>query len=64
MDTKELLKRKLTMLGTEQENKPELPPELLTTKNRPVKTSMFVFMTDAFLVFYMPKKCVTHEYAA
>ncbi|XP_067088064.1 piggyBac transposable element-derived protein 4-like [Osmerus mordax] len=52
----ELLKRKLTMVGTIRKNKPELPPQLLTTKNRPVNSSKFVFTADTSLVSYVPKK--------
>jgi hypothetical protein len=63
----ELLKRKLTMGGTAQKNKPELPPPLLNTLNRPINSSKFLFRTDTSLVSYVPKKgkkCGTHEYAA
>lgn len=52
----ELLKRKLTMVGTIRKNKSELPPQLLTTKNRPVKSSKFVYTDDRSLVSYVPKK--------
>ena len=52
----ELLKRKLTMVGTIRKNKPELPPQLLTMKNRPVKSSKFVYTADTSLVSYVPKK--------
>lgn len=52
----ELLKRKLTMVGTVRKNKPELPPPLLTTKNRPINSSNYVFTADMSLVSYVPKK--------
>uniref|UniRef100_UPI003AAE7D3F piggyBac transposable element-derived protein 4-like n=1 Tax=Centroberyx gerrardi TaxID=166262 RepID=UPI003AAE7D3F len=52
----ELHKRKLTMVGTLCKNKPELPPQLLTTRNRPVNSSKFVLTGDTSLVSYMPKK--------
>ncbi|XP_071390069.1 piggyBac transposable element-derived protein 4-like [Centroberyx affinis] len=52
----ELLKRKLTMVGTIRKNKSELPPPLLTTKNRRVKSSKFVYTADTSLVSYVPKK--------
>jgi len=52
----ELLKRKLTMVGTIWKNKSELPPQILTSKNRPVKSSKFAYTADTSLVSYMPKK--------
>ena len=52
----ELLKRKLTMVGTIRKNKSELPPQLLTSKNRPVKSSKFASTADTSLVSYVPKK--------
>lgn len=44
------------MVGTIRKNKSELPPQLLTTKNRPVKSSKFVYTADTSLVSYVPKK--------
>ncbi|XP_034048225.1 piggyBac transposable element-derived protein 1-like [Thalassophryne amazonica] len=52
----ELLKRKLTMVGTIRKNKSELSPQLLTSKNRPVMSSKFAYMADTSLVSYVPKK--------
>ncbi|XP_060792618.1 piggyBac transposable element-derived protein 4-like [Neoarius graeffei] len=52
----ELLKRKLTMLGTVRKNKTELPPQLLKTEERPVQSSKFAFTADTTLVSYVPKK--------
>ncbi|XP_051982284.1 piggyBac transposable element-derived protein 4-like [Xyrauchen texanus] len=52
----ELLKRKVTMLGTVRKNKPELPSELLAMKNRKVTSSMFAFTEKATVVSYCPKK--------
>ncbi|KAL3969261.1 leucine-rich repeat-containing G protein-coupled receptor 6 [Sarotherodon galilaeus] len=52
----ELLKRKLTMVGTIRKNKSELPPQLMTMKNGPVKSSKFVYTADTSLVSYVPKK--------
>ncbi len=52
----ELLKRKVTMLGTVRKNKPELPPELLAVKNREVTSSVFAFTDKATVVSYCPKK--------
>lgn len=44
------------MIGTVRKNKPELPPQLLTTKSRPVNSYKFVFTADTSLVYYVPKK--------
>ncbi len=52
----ELLKRKLTMLGTVRKNKPELPSKLLAMKNRKVTSSMFAFNDRATVISYCPKK--------
>uniref|UniRef100_A0A3Q3J2G5 PiggyBac transposable element-derived protein domain-containing protein n=1 Tax=Monopterus albus TaxID=43700 RepID=A0A3Q3J2G5_MONAL len=52
----ELLKRKLTMGGTIRKNKPELPPQLLETKGRPLNSSRFLYTADTSLVSYVPKK--------
>ncbi|XP_014912949.1 piggyBac transposable element-derived protein 4-like [Poecilia latipinna] len=52
----QLLKRKITMIGTVRKNKPELPPALLTTKERKVFSSKFAFTPTTTLVSYLPKK--------
>ncbi|XP_027874871.1 piggyBac transposable element-derived protein 4-like [Xiphophorus couchianus] len=52
----ELLKRKLTMVGTVRKNRAELPAELLVTKNRDPHSSMFAFTDNTALVSYCPKK--------
>nr|XP_020462270.1 LOW QUALITY PROTEIN: piggyBac transposable element-derived protein 4-like [Monopterus albus] len=52
----ELLKRKLTMVGTIRKNKPELPPQLLQTKDRPINSSMFMYTADTSLVSCVPRK--------
>ncbi|XP_060780363.1 piggyBac transposable element-derived protein 4-like [Neoarius graeffei] len=52
----ELLKRKVTMLGTVRKNKLELPPHLLKLNNRPVYSSKFAYTPDTTLVSYVPKK--------
>ncbi|XP_063049276.1 piggyBac transposable element-derived protein 4-like [Engraulis encrasicolus] len=52
----ELLKRKLTMVGTVRKNKPELPPALLGMKDRAPLSSKFAFSDKATLVSYHPKK--------
>lgn len=45
----ELLKRKLTIVGPIRKNRSELPPQLLTSKNRPVKSSKFAYTVDTSL---------------
>ncbi|KAL6487771.1 hypothetical protein MHYP_G00043970 [Metynnis hypsauchen] len=52
----ELLKRKLTMVGTVRKNKPELPPALVTTRGREALSSKFAFTDTHTLVSYVPKK--------
>ncbi|XP_056092518.1 piggyBac transposable element-derived protein 4-like [Rhinichthys klamathensis goyatoka] len=54
--SQELLKRKMTMVGTIRRNKPELPPALLATKDRARFSSMFAFTETQCLVSYCPKK--------
>lgn len=49
----ELVKRKVTMLGTVTTNKSELPSEPLVMKNKKV-TSMFAFTDRATVVSYCP----------
>lgn len=52
----QLLKRKVTMVGTIRKNKPELPPALLASKEREVLSSKFAFTPTTTLVSYLPKK--------
>lgn len=52
----DLLKRKLTMVGTVRKNKPELPPELVSTRGREELSSKFAFTDTQTLVSYVPKK--------
>ncbi|KAJ8388001.1 hypothetical protein AAFF_G00147920 [Aldrovandia affinis] len=52
----QLLKRKITMVGTVRKNKPELPPALLASKEREVFSSKFAFTPTTTLVSYLPKK--------
>ncbi|KAJ8406096.1 hypothetical protein AAFF_G00309840 [Aldrovandia affinis] len=52
----ELLKRKLTMVGTVRKNKPELPSALLNMQNRAVNSSKFAFTDTTTVVSYSPKK--------
>ncbi|CAM4728931.1 unnamed protein product [Leuciscus chuanchicus] len=53
---KELLQRKMTMIGTVRLNKPELPPALLSVKNRARFSSKFAFTETHALVSYCPRK--------
>ncbi|XP_037553572.1 piggyBac transposable element-derived protein 4-like [Nematolebias whitei] len=52
----ELLKRKLTMVGTIRKNKPELPLEILQVKDRAPLSSKFAFTETTSVVSYCPKK--------
>ncbi|XP_056117511.1 piggyBac transposable element-derived protein 4-like isoform X1 [Rhinichthys klamathensis goyatoka] len=52
----ELLRRKMTMIGTVRSNKPELPPALLSVKGRARFSSMFAFTETHALVSYCPRK--------
>ncbi|XP_038141219.1 uncharacterized protein LOC119783663 [Cyprinodon tularosa] len=52
----QLLKWKITMVGTVRKNKPELPPALLGSKEREVFSSKFAFTPTTTLVSYLPKK--------
>ncbi|KAK0149744.1 PiggyBac transposable element-derived protein 4 [Merluccius polli] len=53
---RQLLKRKITMVGKVRKNKPELPPALLASKEREVLSSKFAFTPTTTLVSYLPKK--------
>ncbi|XP_051765775.1 piggyBac transposable element-derived protein 4 isoform X4 [Ctenopharyngodon idella] len=52
----ELLQRKMSMIGTVRSNKPELPPALLSVKDRPRLSSKFAFTDTHALVSYCPRK--------
>ncbi|XP_059394627.1 piggyBac transposable element-derived protein 4-like [Carassius carassius] len=52
----ELLQRKMTMIGSIRSNNPELPPALLSMKNRTRLSSMFAFTDTHTLVSYCPRK--------
>ncbi|KAL7406130.1 hypothetical protein ABVT39_013535 [Epinephelus coioides] len=52
----ELIKCKLTMVGTVRRNKPELPPALLATRERARYSSLFAFTDTHTLVSYCPRK--------
>ncbi|KAI5087140.1 dual specificity protein phosphatase 26 isoform X1, partial [Silurus meridionalis] len=52
----ELLKKKLFLVGTVRKNKPELPPNLLQVKGRPVPSSLFGFTSNTTAVSHIPKR--------
>ncbi|XP_064883166.1 piggyBac transposable element-derived protein 4-like [Oncorhynchus nerka] len=52
--SQQLLKRKITVIGTVRKNKPKLPPALLATKVREDFSSKFVFTPTTTLVSYIP----------
>ena len=54
--SQQLLKRKITMVGTVRKNKPELPPALLTTRGREAFSLKFSFTPTTTLVSYLPKR--------
>ena len=53
---RQLLERKLTVVGTVRKNKPEIPTGLLAVRGREVFSSKFAFTPTATLVSYIPKK--------
>ncbi|XP_028672760.1 piggyBac transposable element-derived protein 4-like [Erpetoichthys calabaricus] len=52
----ELLKKQITLVGTMQRNKQELPAALTLTRHRKVFSSVFAFTPTTTLVSYIPKK--------
>jgi hypothetical protein len=52
---KELGTENITLIGTLRKNKPEIPVEFLSNKNRPVGSTMFAFNDNLTLVSYVPK---------
>ncbi|XP_035225524.1 uncharacterized protein LOC118198042, partial [Stegodyphus dumicola] len=53
--SQDLLKKKITIVGTMRKNKREMPPEFLAKKIE-VYSSIFGFQKEATLVSYVPKK--------
>ncbi|XP_053946583.1 piggyBac transposable element-derived protein 4-like [Anastrepha ludens] len=51
-----LLEKRITIVGTIRKNKPELPPDLVNIKRRPLNSSIFAFTEQTTLVSYIPKK--------
>lgn len=53
---KELLQKKITIVGTMKANRPEIPKEFKASKSRTSKSSVFGFQKDVTLVSYVPKR--------
>jgi len=53
---KELQTKNLTLIATLRKNKPEIPLEFHSNKNREVGSSLFVFQDDLTLVSFVPKQ--------
>ncbi|RWS03168.1 piggyBac transposable element-derived protein 4-like protein, partial [Dinothrombium tinctorium] len=51
-----LTEKRFTLLGTIRRNKPDIPDELLATRNREVFSSLFAYNENNILVSYMAKK--------
>lgn len=52
----DLLKEKLTIVGTMRKNKREVPPAFVTSKGREIFSTLFGFEKDKTLISYVPKK--------
>ncbi|KFM74523.1 PiggyBac transposable element-derived protein 4, partial [Stegodyphus mimosarum] len=52
----DLLKEKLTLVGTMRKNKREIPPTFVTSKGREIFSTLFGFEKDKTLISYVPKK--------
>ena len=53
---RDLLKKKLTLVGTIRKNKPELPPQFTVAKGREIASTIFGFQNDAMIASYCPQK--------
>lgn len=53
---RELKQNRLSYVGTVRKNKPQLPPELVNTTNRKIKSNLFAFSKDCTVVSHIPKK--------
>ena len=51
----DLLKKKVTLVGTMRKNKPDIPPEMMPNKNRKLLSSQFGFQKEMMMVSYVPK---------
>lgn len=52
----ELQKFGFTYVGTLKKNKPQIPPQFLPNRKRPVESSLFGFTAQATIVSYVPKQ--------
>ena len=52
---REVLQKKLTLVGTRRKNKPDLPTEFTVAKERNVKSTVLDFQQDAMIASYCPK---------
>ncbi|XP_046726710.1 piggyBac transposable element-derived protein 4-like [Silurus meridionalis] len=52
----ELLKKKISLVGTIRKNKPELPPNLLEVRGKPFPSSVFAFTNNTTAVNYIQKR--------
>ena len=58
---RDLQKKKLTLVGTIQKNKPELPPQFTVFKGRDITSTLFGFQNDAMIASYCTQKdCVVN----
>ena len=53
---RKLLMQNLTIVGTIQKNKKELPAEFVSTKDRKEFTTLYGFQNEAMIASYCPKK--------
>ena len=59
----DLLKKKLTLVGTLRKNNSELPPQFTVAKGRQIYSTIFGFQNDAMIASYCPKKRLCSIYA-
>ena len=52
---RDLLKKKLTLVGNIRKNKPELPPQFTVSKGNDITSTIFGFQNDAMITSYCPK---------
>jgi len=56
LSCKKVAGKKVTLVGTIRRNKPELPPEMVSTKERKPFTTIFGLQQDCMIVSYCPKR--------
>lgn len=54
--SKDLLQKRITVVGTLKKNKPEIPQKFKSSQNREILDSAFGFQPNCTLVSYVPKK--------